>query len=117
MYLIRWQETIQLNPLPDDDWHKFFNILDLAAINAWVIYKEIVGTKIKNRNHILNLDDQLQKNCVPSKTSTLSTFTPSTDDGPTASSRKRKQRQINRHCNKTMKHLLRFQKGLWLLYK
>ncbi|GBM75717.1 hypothetical protein AVEN_92721-1 [Araneus ventricosus] len=80
----------------------FFNILDLAAINAWVICKEVVGTKIKRRDYILNLADELRNNYVPCKTSTLSDFTPGTDDGPTVSSRKSKQCQINRCRNKTM---------------
>ncbi|GBM27350.1 hypothetical protein AVEN_120939-1 [Araneus ventricosus] len=78
------------------------NILDLAAINAWVICKKIVGTKIKRHGYILNLADKLRNNYVPSKTFTLSDFTPGTDDGSTASSRKNKQCQINRCRNKTM---------------
>ncbi|GBN65053.1 hypothetical protein AVEN_116201-1 [Araneus ventricosus] len=79
-----------------------FNILELAAINAWAIYKEVVGKKIKRRDYILNLADELGNNYVPSKTSTLSDFTPGTDDGPTASSMKSKQCPINLCRNKTM---------------
>ncbi|GBM59781.1 hypothetical protein AVEN_6655-1 [Araneus ventricosus] len=61
-------------------WHvqDFFNILNLAAINAWIIYKEVVGTKYKRRDYILNLanSDELRNNYVSSKTSTLPNFTP-----------------------------------------
>ncbi|GBM07246.1 hypothetical protein AVEN_25500-1 [Araneus ventricosus] len=80
----------------------FFNILDLAAINSWVIYKEVVGTKIKSRDYIFNLADELRNNHVLCKTSTLSDFTPGTDDGPTASSRKIKKCKINRCRYNTM---------------
>ncbi|GBM22628.1 hypothetical protein AVEN_177568-1 [Araneus ventricosus] len=77
LYLIRWQESIRLNPLPNDGGHKFFfNIHDLVALNACVIYKEVVGTKIKRRNYILNLADELRNNYVSSKTSMSSDFTP-----------------------------------------
>ncbi|GBM46827.1 hypothetical protein AVEN_132488-1 [Araneus ventricosus] len=63
---------------------------DLAAINAWVIYKEVVGRKMKRCDYILNLADEQRNNYVASNTSTLSDFTPGTDDGPIALSKKRK---------------------------
>ncbi|GBL74174.1 hypothetical protein AVEN_231057-1 [Araneus ventricosus] len=88
----------------------FFNILDLATINAWVIFKEVVGTKIKRRDYILNLVDELRNNYVPSKTSTLSDFSPGIDDGPTASRRKSKQCQINSCRNKIMNICCDFKK-------
>ncbi|GBM53409.1 hypothetical protein AVEN_73438-1 [Araneus ventricosus] len=92
------QRLFQRDSLPS----KFCNILNLAAINAWVIYKEIDGAKIKRLDDILNLADELQNNYVSSKTSTLSDFTPGTDNRPSASSRKRKQCHINRCRNKTV---------------
>ncbi|GBL74843.1 hypothetical protein AVEN_243692-1 [Araneus ventricosus] len=76
--------------------------LYLAAINAWIIHKEITGIKIKRRDYILNLADELPTNYVSSKTSTLSDFTSGADDAPTTSSRKRKQFQINQCRKKTM---------------
>ncbi|GBM36391.1 hypothetical protein AVEN_234782-1 [Araneus ventricosus] len=78
------------------------NILDLADINGWVINNEIIGTKIKRRDYILNLAEELRKNYASSKRATLSDFTPSTDDGPTASSRKSKQCKLNQCRNKTI---------------
>ncbi|GBN90229.1 hypothetical protein AVEN_72425-1 [Araneus ventricosus] len=80
----------------------FPTILDLAALNAWIIYKEVVGTKINRRDYILNLADDLRNNYVSSKTSKLSDFTSGTVDGPTALNRKHKQFQTNRCRNKTM---------------
>ncbi|GBN26023.1 hypothetical protein AVEN_41151-1 [Araneus ventricosus] len=71
----------------------FLNTLHLAAISASVNYKEIVGTKIKRLDYILNLADKLRNKYVPSKTSTLSDFNPGTDDGPTALIRNSKQCQ------------------------
>ena len=35
--------------------HVFYNILDLAAINAWILYKEVTKKKISRRNFLLQL--------------------------------------------------------------
>lgn len=37
----------------------FFNILDLAAINAWIIYKECTGSNISRRDFLLRLAEEL----------------------------------------------------------
>lgn len=39
----------------------FYNILDLAAINAWILYKETTGIAITRRQFILKLADELSK--------------------------------------------------------
>jgi len=39
--------------------HTVCNILDLAAINAWVLYKEVTGEKISRREFILTLAEEL----------------------------------------------------------
>ena len=33
----------------------FFNILDLAGINAWILYKETTGEKISRKNFLKNI--------------------------------------------------------------
>ena len=40
--------------------HIFYNILDLAIINAWIIYKEVTGQNITRINFILNLAEELR---------------------------------------------------------
>lgn len=80
----------------------FFNILDFAAINAWVVYKEATRINIQRRDFILNLADELRTNYVSSKTSPLSDFAPCTDYASNISNKKRKQCQINRCRNKTI---------------
>ncbi|GBM31335.1 hypothetical protein AVEN_197825-1 [Araneus ventricosus] len=63
----------------------FSNILDSAAINDWVIYKEAFVVKIiKRRDYILNLADELRNNYVCYEKSTLSYFSPGQ---PTAQAR------------------------------
>lgn len=37
----------------------FYNILDLAAINAWILYKETTGVKISRKNFIFQLAEEL----------------------------------------------------------
>lgn len=39
----------------------FYNILDLAAINAWILYKETTGAPITRREFILKLAGELSK--------------------------------------------------------
>ncbi|XP_041102639.1 uncharacterized protein LOC121313928 [Polyodon spathula] len=38
----------------------FYNIMDLAAINSWILYKETTGKWISRRNYILQLAEELQ---------------------------------------------------------
>ena len=37
----------------------FFNILDLAAINAWILYKEVTGIQIERKQFLFQLTKQL----------------------------------------------------------
>ena len=37
----------------------FFNMLDLCAINSWILYKEIIDNSISRRNFMLKLIEQL----------------------------------------------------------
>lgn len=46
---------------PSRRWpvHTFYNVLDLAGINAWVLYKMINGSKMKRRDFLLQLGEEL----------------------------------------------------------
>lgn len=37
----------------------FFNILDLAGINSWILYKEVTGQKISRQEFLLQLAEEL----------------------------------------------------------
>ena len=37
----------------------FYNILDLAAINAWILYKETTGKNIKRKKFLFQLAEEL----------------------------------------------------------
>ncbi|KAK9680162.1 Transposase IS4 [Popillia japonica] len=41
--------------------HVFFNILDMAAINAWILYKEVTGTKISRHDLLFELAEELME--------------------------------------------------------
>ena len=45
----------------------FYNILDLAAINAWILYKETTGATIKRRSFILQLAEELSQPYVSAR--------------------------------------------------
>ena len=47
--------------------------LDLAAINAWILYKEINGTKISRRRFLQNLSEDLALPMAKSSTLTITT--------------------------------------------
>ena len=42
--------------------HIFFNILDLAAINAWVLYNETCGENISRKDFLFQLAEELSSN-------------------------------------------------------
>lgn len=74
----------------------FFNILDFAAINAWIIYKETTGNNnYSRRDFILDTAEELRKMYVSSKKPTLSSSNQLRIDACPTPSRKRKQCQIN----------------------
>lgn len=45
----------------------FFNVLDLAARNAWIIYKKATGVNIKYHDFISNLSEELHTKYITSK--------------------------------------------------
>ena len=59
--------------------HSFQNTLDLAAIKAWVLYKEINSIKIPRRQFLQNLAEELGMPFV--KNSTMPYTTEEADAG------------------------------------
>ena len=49
----------------------FYNILDLAGINAWILYKEVTGKSIRRRDFLLQLATELRKPYVMARESTV----------------------------------------------
>lgn len=45
----------------------FYNCLDLAAINAWILYREVTGKSIARRDFILLLAQELRQNYFESR--------------------------------------------------
>lgn len=87
----------------------FFNILDLAGINSFILYKKMSGTNIKRRNFILNLASELSGKVEieprPSETDPLpEESTPSTSrSSQNPEIRKRRECYIQKCKNKTNK--------------
>ena len=44
--------------------HVFYKMLDLAAINAWILFREVTGKKISRQRFILQLADELREQYV-----------------------------------------------------
>jgi hypothetical protein len=70
----------------------FYNVLDLAAINSWLLYRKATGVTISRRNYILQLAEELREpHMKQRKTEQLSSSAVSED-----LQRKRRQCQVGR---------------------
>ena len=74
--------------------HVFYNILDLAAINAWVLFKESTGKTISRKQFILQLAEELRKPFLLERPRPSRTLTALADDEGSYSSDSMKRR----HC-------------------
>ena len=71
----------------------FYNILDLAAINAWILYKETTGAAIKRREYILKLADELSKPYAQGRAASIRATARDTIDEADMQARGTKRRQ------------------------
>lgn len=83
--------------------HVFYNILDLAGINAWVLYKEITKENVSRRDFLLRLAEELREEYISDKKQIGVTPCNPMRQINSSESRKRKKCQIKR-CkgNKTV---------------
>ena len=86
----------------------FYNILDLAGINAFVLYKKRTGDKVSRRDFLLKLATELREDYISEKSSRNASVSgpPSLSTTSTKTkAEKRKQCQIAANCsqNKTSK--------------
>lgn len=58
---------------PSRRWpvHTFYNVLDLAGINAWVLYKIINGSTMKRRDFLLQLGEELGTLSINNRKTTI----------------------------------------------
>ena len=75
----------------------FYNVLDLAAINSWVLYKECTEKNLPRREYILQLAQELRKKHLEQRETAKRV--PTAEAGNPAESRKRRQCQVGK-CNK-----------------
>ena len=88
----------------------FYNILNLACINAYVLYKKKIGGAILRRNFMFQLATELkeahvQEKIAPPAAVLPSFFNNSYQNSVVDGSRKRKQCEVNVNCkqNKSAK--------------
>lgn len=79
--------------------HVFYNILDLAAINSWILYRKVTGINISRHDFILQLVNDL---CVERTTSAMTQRQESNSEisEQCTTNNKRRQCQVNRNCKK-----------------
>ncbi|KAK7881439.1 hypothetical protein WMY93_029848 [Mugilogobius chulae] len=76
----------------------FYNILDLAAINAWVLFQQCTGTNISRRAFILELAKELRRDVLRAKASSNAPELQLLPHPQVPGNRR--QCQINRYCKK-----------------
>lgn len=76
----------------------FYNILDIAGINAWVLYKLCTGKKISRRNFLKGLCEELRQSYISSRTADVPNAVPN----ETAKKNLRVRCKVQKSCgNKT----------------
>ena len=91
----------------------FFNILDLAGINAWILYKETTGSLISRQNFLFQLGEELiseyQKEQQPGKeeepAKAARNISARTSDRKTCQIRYCKDNKTNKFCLKCKKYV------------
>ena len=93
----------------------FYNILDLAGINAFVLYKKRTGDKVSRQDFIFKLATELRENYIVERSRSKATIAsphtlPNARENRIA--KKRKQCEIAANCtqNKTKKRCLKCNK-------
>lgn len=59
--------------------HVFFNVLDLAGINAWILYRETTGEEVTRRMFLFKLAEELSSVYVQSRKGPVHTFNAATE--------------------------------------
>ena len=74
MSLIRWLVDVYCQGFIEGRWpvHVFFNILDLAGINAWDLFKGVTRSTITRRNFLLKLASELSDRYVTARSQGVS---------------------------------------------
>ncbi|XP_029441015.1 uncharacterized protein LOC115080763 isoform X2 [Rhinatrema bivittatum] len=78
--------------------HTFYNMLDLAAINAWILYKTVTNVKVSRRDFILKLGKELAEENITSRNRAMASAEDFTDLSAAASSLR--SCQVKKACNK-----------------
>ena len=78
----------------------FYNVLDLAAINAWVLYKETTNKRISRRKFILQLCNELRQAYIatPPRALVAGTGQPAEVDGNDVGVEPQPPKRRRRHC-------------------
>lgn len=91
----------------------FYNILDLAGINAWVLFKEVTGKSITRRDFLLKLATELSDPYVASRVRHQATDDDDADEEYIEPAMKRRKCQIS-YCkgNKTKDSYVKCKKAV-----
>ncbi|KAK7904006.1 hypothetical protein WMY93_016613 [Mugilogobius chulae] len=78
----------------------FLNILDMAAVNAWILYKKCMGSKISRRDFIFELANALRANHMSAKERPAVPVPVSVAFEQGADLERRRQCQVRKNCSK-----------------
>lgn len=82
--------------------HVFYNILDLAPINSWILYRKVTGMNISRHDFIHQLVNELRAEYVKNRTTSAETqrHESNFETSESATNNKRRQCQVNQNCKK-----------------
>ena len=78
----------------------FFNILDIASVNSWVLFKEVNGSNISRRKYIYKLVQDLCSNLTRQNCSTKRNISGYYNTGTASKVMKRETCEIKLQCNR-----------------
>ena len=82
----------------------FYNVLDMAAINSWILFRESTGSKMSRRSFILQLVQELRQEHMSRRSERAATSDDRLASGRSqlVAGHKRRQCQIEKCRNKTV---------------
>ena len=72
MFSIKWPDNIRriLQAGDGQPLAVWTNVLDIAALNAWIIFRKTTGSKVSRRDFILDLIEGLKQNYMAQRKNT-----------------------------------------------
>ena len=95
-----WCTRSNVTPLLGKSWpvHTFYNVLDIAGVNAYIIFKVVTNANISRKEYLQKLAEELRSDYLKTRPNTQSRENVEEERSETGAVIRRKC-QIRKHCN------------------